>query len=325
MITTNQVEVFEKRMIEICEARCGQFFLNWNRWSDNCSGQFKSRNTLGKLVGAAEAVLEEESYVDCNVVWEFLEANEAKNESDTIGGFSKTALRQAMLRDPEILIRTAEEMVAVIQRGLDKSLTGSEKYNFVHVEAIPRFDRETVSVEIPVKGIRSLHSFSMLNGGILASQLSCLDCTVAPKCAACLIGKLSVTREAVEAAVEYQRDCLAEDSEDEIEAEFEESDAESGDDVASNANVEDDENSGGSDHEEEQSWCDPGSVVWVLWGRRRYPAKVVLLPDLPTDIRANLRKDDGKSLIVQFFGDLDFSRVNLAKLTELGQTSQDLR
>ena len=84
-----QVEVFEKRAVEICEENCGQFFLNWNRWSDNCSGQFKSRKTLGKLVKAAQVVLGEAAPEECTVSWEFLEANEAKNESDTIGGFSK--------------------------------------------------------------------------------------------------------------------------------------------------------------------------------------------------------------------------------------------
>ena len=27
-----QVEVFEKKVVEICEAKCGQILLNWNRW-----------------------------------------------------------------------------------------------------------------------------------------------------------------------------------------------------------------------------------------------------------------------------------------------------
>ena len=139
-----QVEKFEKRALEICEQECGQVFKNWTRWSDNCSGQFKSRKTLGKFVKASVAVLGQGEDDHCKVSWEFLEANEAKNESDTIGGFVKTALRHVMLRDPNIVIMSGEEMVNTIKTGLDKSLLGSSKYRFVHVEAFPCFEREAV-------------------------------------------------------------------------------------------------------------------------------------------------------------------------------------
>ena len=137
-----QVELFEKIAVKICQDKCGQPIRNWNRWSDNCAGQFKSRKTLGKLVQAPNSVLGDEDTEASKISWDFLEANEAKNESDTIGGFSKTALRQAMLRDPDIVIKTADDLVSVIQRGLEKSCQGSEKYSFVHVDAFPQFDRE---------------------------------------------------------------------------------------------------------------------------------------------------------------------------------------
>ena len=218
-------------------------------------------------------------------------------------------------------LEASVRLVSVIQRGLEKSLSGSDKYKFVHVEAIPKFDREAVSVEIPVKGIRSLHSFSRLDGGILASQLSCLECTVAAKCPSCCLAKLAVSSEEVEAAV-VRKCLLGDDSEEELEAHFEESDAESEDDAASEAP---EENSGSTSDEEENSLSDPCSVVWVLWGRRRYPAKVVHLPGLPPDVRAGLRRDYEKSAVVQFYGDLDFSRVAVNKVTELGQSNKDLR
>ena len=47
-----QVERFEAMALQICEEKCGQFIFCWNRWSDNCAAQFKSRNTIGKLVQA---------------------------------------------------------------------------------------------------------------------------------------------------------------------------------------------------------------------------------------------------------------------------------
>ena len=180
-----QVEKFERRAMEICEEKCGQFFQNWNRWSDNCAGQFKSRKTLGKFVQADSNVLRDEDPEQCRVSWEFLEANEAKNESDTIGGFCKTDLRQTMLRDPEISIKSAEDLVEIIERGLKKSCEGSKKYSFVHIEAVPRFDREAATVELPVKGIQKLHSFIKVHGGIFSSQLGCHSCTVSSLCHNC--------------------------------------------------------------------------------------------------------------------------------------------
>ena len=180
-----QVEVFEKRVVEICDQNCGQYIDNWTWWSDNCSGQFKSRKTLGQLVQASSKVLGKEDADDCKVSWEFLEANEAKNESDTIGGFTKTALRHTILRNPDLVILTADDLVKAIKKGLEKSCIKSEKYSFIHVETIPPFDRAEAVTEIPIPGIQNLHSFTVLKGGILACQLSCHRCTVRTVCDSC--------------------------------------------------------------------------------------------------------------------------------------------
>ena len=202
----------------------------------------------------------------------------------TIGGFVKTALRQTMLRDPNIVIMSGEEMVTIIKRGLDKSLLGSEKYSFVHIEAVPSFEREEVSAELPVKGIQSLHSFSMLRGGILASKLSCHACTVSSLCDLCKDARLTVSAEEVEAALEYQMECM-EEEEEAPEVDFENEDSESEDDDGSEV-VSSEES---EDCDEELDFTDPGSIVWVLWGRRRYPAKVILLSDVPETFRNSFR------------------------------------
>ena len=62
-----------------------------------------------------------------------------------------------------------------------------------------------------------------------------------------------------------------------------------------------------------------------MWGRRRYPAKVILINDVPEGLRDSFRKDKGRTVIVQFYGDNDFSRVDVKKISELGQTSLDLK
>ena len=318
-----QVEVFERRSLEICEQNCGQFFENWNRWSDNCSGQFKSRKTLGKLVQASANVLGKEDPDQCNISWEFLEANEAKNESDTIGGFSKTALRHTILRDPNIVIHTPEDLVTVIKKGLEKSCIKSEKYSFIHIEAVPPFEREKVSVEIPVPGIQSLHSFKVLKGGILGSQLSCLQCSVGKVCDSCKLLELTVSADEVKIALLQQREgSNSDESEDESEAEIEDDESDSEDDLGSDIG---DEETDMEESEEEASLSDPGSIVWVLWGRRWYPARVVLLVDVPEFLRNSLRKDDGKSVLVRFYEENTYSRVDVKKIEELGQSNLDLK
>ena len=65
--------------------------------------------------------------------------------------------------------------------------------------------------------------------------------------------------------------------------------------------------------------------MWVCWGSRWYPAKVVLLAEVPEPVRTSLKKDSGRSFVVKFFGDDDYSRVDIGKIEELGMTSTDLR
>ena len=52
---------------------------------------------------------------------------------------------------------------------------------------------------------------------------------------------------------------------------------------------------------------------------------MALVTDVPDDVRKYLRKDDGKSIICMFYGDEDFARVDVRKVSVLGQTNMDLR
>ena len=97
---------------------------------------------------------------------------------------------------------------------------------------------------------------------------------------------------------------LLDDSENESDLEVEDEDDESGseDDLGSDLGEEDSdmEESEDQESEEESSLTDLGSIVWVLWGRRWYPAQAVLMLDVPDSIRNSHRKNDGKSAVVKF-------------------------
>ena len=102
-----------------------------------------------------------------------------------MGGLTKAALRYTMLRDSDIPINSAESLVEAMKLGLEKAVGGSAKYQFVRVEAFPAFDR-VKKAGLPIKGIQALHSFVPHKGGLLTSQLSCLNCTVSGLCEECM-------------------------------------------------------------------------------------------------------------------------------------------
>ena len=339
-----QVERMEKRTVEICEEKCGQSIKNWNRWSDNCAAQFKSKKTIGKLVQAKENVLgvTEDDPEYHRVSWDFLEANEAKNESDTIGGLSKTALRMTLMRNPDISIITADDLVENIKKGLEKCAGSSHKYSFMVVESFPKFIRATQSLELTVPGIRSKHSFTVHEGGVLASQLSCQACTVSDLCHVCKKNEPSVTSEKMQQAwAEFEKDDMEEEDsvtgDMELEGEDMEEAGEDMDNLEDNASESEDDQASSSGDEEDGSeeseddeddtvkLTEPGSIVWVCWGSRWYPAKVVLLTEVPEGIRNSLRRATGRSAVVKFYGDNDYGRVDIKKLDQLGVSNIDLR
>ena len=106
-------------MMQIVAKKLGWFPVNWCRFSDNCASQFKCCYTVAGLLRANQTVMENPA---AKVQHHTLEAHEAKNESDTVGGFGKAALRNVMLRDSSITIASAGDMVKVMERGLEKSV-----------------------------------------------------------------------------------------------------------------------------------------------------------------------------------------------------------
>ena len=218
-----------------------------------------------------------------------------------------------------------------IKQGLEKSTECSAKYSFLVVESFPRFIRSNASLELPVRGIRTLHSFTVHDGGILASKLTCQACTVSSICASCQLSTPVVTEGKVEEAwvrLQQRRNALDEEESEEDsdgkDTEVEDNASETEDDLASDDGSDEDKN-GAAGSEEDEDISEPGSIVWVCWGSRWYPAKVVLLAEVPEPVRRSLKKDTGRSVVVKFFGDNDYSMVDIGKIEELGMTSTDLR
>ena len=168
--------------------------------------------------------------------------------------------------------------------------------------------------------------------------MSCQTCTVSSLCEACKLVKHAISAEKVEQAwAEFEEKEDEENSEagevelaenldseaDEDSDELDDNASESEDDQASSSGEEDEEES--DEDSTEVSMTDPGSIVWECWGSRWYPAKVVLLAEVPEAIRNSLRRDTGRSAVVKFYGDDDYGRVDIKKIDQLGVSNLDLK
>ena len=79
------------------------------------------------------------------------------------------------------------------------------------------------------------------------------------------------------------------------------------------------------EEEQQEDVSSPGRIVWVSWGRMRYPAKVVLLAEVPANLQSCLRKGGRNTVLVKFYGSGDYSRIEIRKLSVLGLTATDLK
>ena len=102
--------------------------------------------------------------------------------------------------------------------------------------------------------------------------------------------------------------------------------SESEDDQASSSGDEEDGSEENEvDEDDTVKLTEPGSIVCVCWGSRWYPAKVVLLTEVPEGIRNSLRRATGRSAVVKFYGDDDYGRVDIKNLDQLGVSNIDPR
>ena len=83
-----QVQAFERRIVEILMEKTGMSFLNIIRFSDGCGAQFKSRFCVADLCQMPGKVLSSEN-MDCKVQAHYFASHEGKSDSDTAGSLEK--------------------------------------------------------------------------------------------------------------------------------------------------------------------------------------------------------------------------------------------
>ena len=236
-----------------------------------------------------------------------------------------------LLRNEDLTIHSAQELVTEYRKVAPER---TKKYSFCHVEAFHRFPRieKDSRPYIVIPAIRSIHSIHYKGQGLLAQKLSCLQCcTFAGLCDACSRLKITVKEEKI------QR-CLAKFPVAEVEAEIEEDDDLPSDYEFDTDNEGGEDSGGGSDDGgTSDSDCDAtegdepkeefpiGCVVWAARYRKRIPAIVCGIDDIPQERKRVLRTKRIDMCYIQYLGSDNFSVVSKSQLLRLAANPIDMQ
>ena len=289
-----QVEEFELRAFEIIRAFLNRPIKHWKRFSDGCAGQFRSR-----FVSARMWEMKKKLSLS-NLSYDLFEAHEGKNTSDTIGSIVKCAFLRGMYSKDEG-ISSIGDMVSLIISQLNSSM---KKFKFFNVESFGFIPRKTNRNALVVPEITKIHSIVLSGEKIIPRYWTCLQCRINKVCSECL--KLPGL---AKSKIKVSEGELSDDNDDE---QFHDSD----DDGATDQSDSDE-----SDTEVDED-LGPGDIVWALYGRRWYPARLVHLSELPDNVRGSFKNPQGKS-IVKWYGEDRYSLVR--KVDNLAENRLDAK
>ena len=179
-----QVWRFEARALKILQERTGLVFNRLIRVSDGCSAQFKSRFAIADLCHVGERLLGKPG---ATAEFVYFESNEGKSESDTAGSAVKLMVERMLLRNNNLAITCAKELVEELNK-LTPDKVG--KYEFTMVEEYGTFERTNPKDrdEVKLNGIRKVHQVTFNGSSLTALPLSCLSCArLQAQCDECVI------------------------------------------------------------------------------------------------------------------------------------------
>ena len=77
------------------------------------------------------------------------------------------------------------------------------------------------------------------------------------------------------------------------------------------------------DDDSEEELFHPGDVVWALFSRQWFCAKIVCLDEVPKELQRQLKNSKDDSVVVKFYVCKSYCRVLSSKVEELGETLVD--
>ena len=293
-----QVQRFEERLFQIVREKIRPNIVNWFRFSYGCGGQFKSRHCI------ADLFTDIEKFQLSQAGFHLFESHEGKSSSDSIGSWVKCGIRRGMMKDENIVIKTAQDVVDVARSDVAEK---TDKYAFSVIEAFDAFERSTERDELVIDGITQLHSFIVKDDKLYFATESCTNCKVHEMCADCAGATLDADRTYIRQGNNddevIESESIVRDSEDEGKTD-DDSDDEAGE-------------------REENECIHIGDIVWGKHGRVWYPAKVVGQEEVPELVLQHLGRNlDGKHL-VKWWGEDNFSTLEESKIEHLARNKID--
>ena len=218
------------------------------------------------------------------VSWEYFEAHEGKNLSDTLGSIVKCEMKRQMDHYPHG-VRCAAEVVSLLHQGVSES---TKKFKFICIEEFPFIDRiPSVNRDVfEIDAIISMHSIRTVDeNALLAQNLTCTKCTPSAMCNKCNDMDIYVMENGTDDNSDTDSDEDADDSETDA------SDQESCE-----------------SHDEYEEEFKDGDIVWGKYERTWYPARVCAVADLPNVLASRL-KDSVDLIPLKWYGENNFSLV----------------
>ena len=256
----------------------------WVRFSDGCVTQFNSRKVNADLLKSRK------DFHLSHISFQYFEANECKNISDSIGSIVNCAFQRGIIKCNEGITTTAEivKIIRVEVKDLQRSSL------FFIVEEFEAFSRDDAEEVYPLAGILGIHSLTVHHEGILAQKLSCMDCKPG-LCPGCTEAQPSIAIN-LSTSEEHKPSSAAGKVQDQK------------DDEPSDLSSTDD------DEDQEESQFTPGDVVWAKHGQSWYPAEVVSQADVPENLYISLFRNKADELVVQWYGEKTFSWERASQL-----------
>ena len=246
-----------------------------------------------------------------NIGFNFFEAHEGKNVSDTIGSIVKCAFIRGIQKNDEGL-QNLSDMLSLIKSELKES---TAKFEFFAVEEFGETERVLLRNELVIPNITKVHIILMTGDDLVAQWWTCLECRVNVVCERCkktpIVSKFSIVQEKKRKPKKKKNESHeSEESEDsETESAVEDGGEENFYDSEDNGYTDQSDSDEDGDSENDDENMGPGDVVWALYGRTWYPGRLCDMVDVPENSRKNLKNPNGK-FIVKWYGEDQYNLVS---------------
>ena len=327
-----QVQAFEKRIVEIVKEKTGLSFHHLVRFSDGCGAQFKSRFCVDDLCQMPDKVLHCSENNDCRVQAHYFASHEGKSDSDTAGSLEKLRAERVILRNKNLVITNAAQLVDAISAAAPED-SSTAKYSFRVIEEMPVLDRlaSNLRPSIPIKGIMQMHFLGLEDGSLKIKKISCLDCLqMGRECEKCRELPPFKSPQQLHDSLSLFLSDHADGKEDDDGEDMSDIEA-----VVPEFLDEETDSEEESAEEEEEDECDggitEGCFVWAPFGRRMFPAQIVSLATVPVNLHHQLKTNQSGHVVVKWVGEVDhrgdsvnrFSPFPIQKLELLGESASD--